>query len=89
MSDGRVGFSRWEHRRERPRRQADGHESRCNADDRHRRSVRQPGNSLVQFTESQTAVRVRRIVTNRENTIQAGSLVKIDARWTVTKPSST
>jgi hypothetical protein len=40
-----------------------------------------PGNSLVQFTESQTPYVFYGIVTNRENTIQAGSLVKLDARW--------
>jgi len=39
-----------------------------------------PGNSMVQVSESYTPNVFYGIVTNRENTIQAGSLVKLDAR---------
>jgi hypothetical protein len=39
-----------------------------------------PGNSVVQVTESNTRNVFYGIVTERENTIQAGAIVKIDAR---------
>jgi len=53
---------------------------RLHADYRHRRSVRQAGQLAVQFTESQTPYVFYGHRHNRENTIQAGSLVKIRRR---------
>jgi len=81
MADGRVGFSRWEHLEN----VNDVKLMAMNPDCTQMIGVSgqfgKPGNSLVQFTESSTPYVFYGIVTNRENTIQAGSLVKLDARW--------
>ncbi len=81
MADGRVGFSRWEHLEN----VNDVKLMAMNPDCTQMIGVSgqfgKPGNSLVQFTESATPYVFYGIVTNRENTIQAGSLVKLDARW--------
>ncbi len=82
MADGRIGFSRWEHLEN----VNDVKLMAMNPDCTQMIGVSgqfgKPGNSLVQFTESQTPYVFYGIVTNRENTIQAGSLVKLDARFT-------
>lgn len=82
MQDGRVGFSRWEHLEN----VNDVKLMAMNPDCTQMIGVSgqfgKPGNSLVQFIESQTPYVFYGIVTNRENTIQAGSLVKLDARYT-------
>lgn len=81
MQDGRVGFSRWEHLEN----VNDVKLMAMNPDCTQMIGVSgqfgKPGNSLVQFTESDTPYVFYGIVTNRENTIQAGSLVKLDARY--------
>lgn len=82
MSDGRVGFSRWEHLENVNDVKLMAMNPDCTQMIGLNGQFGKPGNSLVQFTESKTPYVFYGIVTNRENTIQAGSLVKLDARWT-------
>jgi hypothetical protein len=81
MSDGRVGFSRWEHLENVNDVKLMAMNPDCTQMIGLNGQFGKPGNSLVQFTESQTPYVFYGIVTERENTIQAGSLVKLDARW--------
>ena len=82
MNDGRVGFSRWEHLENVNDVKLMAMNPDCTQMIGLNGQFGKPGNSLVQFTESQTPYVFYGIVTNRENTIQAGSLVKLDARYT-------
>jgi hypothetical protein len=82
MNDGRVGFSRWEHLENVNDVKLMAMNPDCTQMIGLNGQFGKPGNSLVQFTESQTPYVFYGIVTNRENTIQAGSLVKLDARFT-------
>ncbi|MDF3066205.1 MAG: hypothetical protein K0R38_1806 [Polyangiaceae bacterium] len=82
MQDGRVGFSRWEHLENVNDVKLMAMNPDCTQMIGLNGQFGKPGNSLVQFTESQTPYVFYGIVTNRENTIQAGSLVKLDARFT-------
>lgn len=82
MADGRVGFSRWEHLENVNDVKLMAMNPDCTQMIGLNGQFGKPGNSLVQFTESQTPYVFYGIVTNRENTIQAGSLVKLDARFT-------
>jgi hypothetical protein len=81
MNDGRVGFSRWEHLENVNDVKLMAMNPDCTQMIGLNGQFGKPGNSLVQFTESQTPYVFYGVVTNRENTIQAGSLVKLDARW--------
>jgi hypothetical protein len=81
MNDGRVGFSRWEHLENVNDVKLMAMNPDCTQMIGIDGQFGKPGNSLVQFTESQTPYVFYGIITNRENTIQAGSLVKIDARY--------
>ena len=81
MADGRVGFSRWEHLENVNDVKLMAMNPDCTQMIGLNGQFGKPGNSLVQFTESHTPYVFYGIVTNRENTIQAGSLVKLDARW--------
>jgi hypothetical protein len=81
MADGRVGFSRWEHLENVNDVKLMAMNPDCTQMIGLNGQFGKPGNSLVQFTESETPYVFYGIVTNRENTIQAGSLVKLDARW--------
>jgi hypothetical protein len=81
MSDGRVGFSRWEHLENVNDVKLMAMNPDCTQMIGLNGQFGKPGNSLVQFTESQTPYVFYGIVTNREGTIQAGSLVKLDARY--------
>jgi hypothetical protein len=81
MNDGRVGFSRWEHLENINDVKLMAMNPDCTQMIGLNGQFGKPGNSLVQFTESQTPYVFYGIVTERENTIQAGSLVKLDARW--------
>jgi hypothetical protein len=81
MNDGRVGFSRWEHLENVNDVKLMAMNPDCTQMIGLNGQFGKPGNSLVQFTESKTPYVFYGIVTNRENTIQAGSLVKLDARW--------
>jgi len=80
MSDGRVGFSRWEHLEN----VNDVKLFAMNPDCTQMVAVGgqhdKPGNSLVQVTESTTPNVFVGVVTTREATIQAGSLFQYDAR---------
>jgi hypothetical protein len=82
MADGRVGFSRWEHLENVNDVKLMAMNPDCTQMIGLNGQFGKPGNSLVQFTESKTPYVFYGIVTNRENTIQAGSLVKLDARYT-------
>lgn len=81
MADGRVGFSRWEHLENVNDVKLMAMNPDCTQMIGLNGQFGKPGNSLVQFTESKTPYVYYGIVTNRENTIQAGALVKLDARW--------
>jgi hypothetical protein len=81
MQDGRVGFSRWEHLENVNDVKLMAMNPDCTQMIGLNGQFGKPGNSLVQFTESQTPYVFYGIVTNRENTIQAGTLVKLDARF--------
>ncbi len=83
MNDGRVGFSRWEHLENVNDVKLMAMNPDCTQMIGLNGQFGKPGNSLVQFTESKTPYVFYGVVTNRENTIQAGSLVKLDARWAV------
>ncbi|HET9957176.1 MAG TPA: hypothetical protein VFQ61_21915 [Polyangiaceae bacterium] len=80
MQDGRIGFSRWEHLEN----VNDVKLFAMNPDCTNMVALGgqhgKPGNSIVQVSESQTPYVYYGIVTNRENTIQAGSLVRMDTR---------
>jgi hypothetical protein len=81
MSDGTVGFARWEHLGS----INDLKLFRMNPDCTQMVAVAgqhgKPSNSLVQTTEIRPGVFVA-VATSREGTIQAGALVQIDARAT-------
>lgn len=80
MADGRVGFSRWEHLEN----VNDVKLFAMNPDCTQMTAISgqhgKPGNSLVQVSETNTPNVFLAITTSRENTIQAGSLIQIDAR---------
>jgi len=80
MHDGRVGFSRWEHLENVNDVKVFAMNPDCTQIVALSGQHGKPGNSMVQVTESNTPNVFYGIVTNRENTIQAGALVKLDAR---------
>ena len=80
MHDGRVGFSRWEHLENVNDVKVFAMNPDCTQIVALSGQHGKPGNSMVQVTESSTPNVFYGIVTNRENTIQAGALVKLDAR---------
>ena len=87
MHDGRVGFSRWEHLENVNDVKVFAMNPDCTQIVALSGQHGKPGNSMVQVSESYTNNVFYGIVTNRENTIQAGALVKLDARSAV-KPDS-
>jgi hypothetical protein len=80
LSDGRVGYSRWEHLENVNDVKLFAMNPDCTQMVALSGQHGKPGNSVVQVTESTTKNVFYGIVTNRENTIQAGALVKLDAR---------
>jgi len=80
MHDGRVGFSRWEHLENVNDVKVFAMNPDCTQMVALSGQHGKPGNSMVQVSESNTPNVFYGIVTNRENTIQAGALVKLDAR---------
>jgi hypothetical protein len=80
MSDGRVGFSRWEHLENVNDVKLFAMNPDCTQMVALGGQHDKPGNSLVQVNETSTPNVFVGIVTNRENTIQAGSLFRYDAR---------
>jgi hypothetical protein len=82
MSDGRVGYSRWEHLENVNDVKLFAMNPDCTQMVALSGQHGKPANSVVQVTESQTPNVFYAVVTERENTIQAGALVQIDARST-------
>ncbi len=80
MSDGRIGYSRWEHLENVNDVKLFAMNPDCTQMIALGGQHGKPGNSVVQVAESNTPNVFYTIVTNRENTIQAGALVKLDAR---------
>jgi len=80
MSDGRVAFSRWEHLENVNDVKVFAMNPDCTKMIALSGQHGKPGNSIVQLTESNTPNVFYGVVTERENTIQAGSLVELDAR---------
>jgi hypothetical protein len=82
MADGRVGFSRWEHLENVNDVKLFAMNPDCTQITAVGGQHDKPGggNSLVQVTEGTTPNTFVGIVTTRENTIQAGSLFRYDAR---------
>jgi hypothetical protein len=79
MHDGRVGFSRWEHLENVNDVKVFAMNPDCTQIVALSGQHGKPGNSVVQVSESNTDNVFYGIVTNRENTIQAGALVRLDA----------
>jgi hypothetical protein len=82
MHDGRVGFTRWEHLENVNDVKVFAMNPDCTQIVALSGQHGKPGNSMVQVSESPTNNVFYGIVTDRENTIQAGALVKLDARST-------
>jgi hypothetical protein len=80
MHDGRIGFSRWEHLENVNDVKVFAMNPDCTQIVALSGQHGKPGNSMVQVSESTTNNVFYGIVTNRENTIQAGALVRLDAR---------
>ena len=80
MADGRVGFSRWEHLENVNDVKMFAMNPDCTQMVALGGQHGKPSNSLVQVIESTTPNVFYGIATQRENTIQAGSLFKYDAR---------
>ncbi len=80
MHDGRVGFTRWEHLENVNDVKVFAMNPDCTQIVALSGQHGKPGNSMVQVTESPTDNVFYGIVTDRENTIQAGALVRLDAR---------
>ncbi|HEY8945379.1 MAG TPA: hypothetical protein VIM73_14010 [Polyangiaceae bacterium] len=80
MQDGRIGFSRWEHLENVNDVKLFAMNPDCTQMIALNGQHGKPANSIVQVTESGTQNVFYGIVTERENTIQAGALVRIDAR---------
>lgn len=80
LSDGRVGFSRWEHLENVNDVKLFAMNPDCTQMVALGGQHDKPGNSLVQVTESRDANVFYGVVTERENTIQAGALFRYDAR---------
>lgn len=79
MSDGRIGYSRWEHLGPLNDVKLMAMNPDCTQMVGLAGTGGKPGNSLVQFTEVDPGQFVG-IVTSRRGTIQAGALVHLDAR---------
>lgn len=80
MQDGRIGFSRWEHLENVNDVKLFAMNPDCTQMVALTGQHGKPANSIVQVTESETQNVFYGIVTERENTIQAGALVRIDVR---------
>lgn len=80
LANGKVGFSRWEHLENINDVKLFAMNPDCSQMVAISGQHGKPGNSLVQVSESNTANVFYAITTDRENTIQSGSLIKIDAR---------
>lgn len=79
LSDGRIGFSRWEHLGPTNDVKLFAMNPDCTQMVALAGQHGKPGNSLVQMTEVREGVYVG-ITTTRDGTIQAGAMVQVDAR---------
>lgn len=80
MQDGRIGFSRWEHLENINDVKLFAMNPDCSQMVAVGGQHGKPGNSLVQISETNTQNVFLGITTSRENTIQAGALIRMDAR---------
>ncbi|HEX9621116.1 MAG TPA: hypothetical protein VF989_13325 [Polyangiaceae bacterium] len=80
MSDGRVGFSRWEHLENVNDVKLFAMNPDCTQMVAIAGQHSKPSNSLVQVSEANEPYLFYAVATSREDTIQAGALVRIDAR---------
>lgn len=80
LHDGRVGFSRWEHLENVNDVKLFSMNPDCTQMTALAGQHGKPANSLVQMQESATPGVFVGVATSRENTIQAGALVRVDAR---------
>lgn len=80
LGDGRIGYSRWEHLENVNDVKLFAMNPDCTQMVALSGQHGKPGNSIVQVTESNERNVFYGIVTNRDKTIQAGALVKLDAR---------
>src|SRR6187399_204158 len=80
LSDGRVGFSRWEHLENVNDVKLFAMNPDCTQMTAIAGQHSKPANSLVQVAEGREANTFIAVGTSRENTIQAGTLIYIDAR---------
>ncbi len=80
LKDGRIGFSRWEHLENINDVKLFAMNPDCSQMVAIGGQHGKPGNSLVQIAETNTQNVFLGITTSRENTIQAGALIQMDAR---------
>ena len=80
LANGQVGYSRWEHLENVNDSKLFAMNPDCTQMIALSGQHDKPSNSLVQVVETQDANVFIAVATTRENTLQAGSLVKIDAR---------
>lgn len=83
MQDGRVGFSRWEHLENVNDVKLFAMNPDCTQMVALGGQHGKPANSIVQVSETSTPNVFYGIATERENTIQAGALIRLDARAAV------
>jgi hypothetical protein len=83
MADGRIGFSRWEHLENVNDMKLFAMNPDCTQmvglAGQHQLPAK-PGNSLIQVSETGTPNVFLAITTSRNNTLQSGALIRIDAR---------
>lgn len=86
MQDGRVGFSRWEHLENVNDVKLFSMNPDCTQMTALAGQHSKPSNSLVQVSEGTTPYTFVAVATERENTIQSGALVSIDATGGILDP---
>ncbi len=87
LADGRVGFSRWEHLENVNDVKLFAMNPDCTQMTALAGQHSKPANSLVQVSEGTTPNTFIAVGTSRENTIQAGALIYIDARGDGERPN--
>ncbi len=80
MADGKVGFSRWEHLGDVNDMKMFAMNPDCTQMVALGGQHGKPGNSMIQMSETNTPNVFLGIITDRENTIQSGTLIRMDAR---------
>ncbi len=87
LSDGRIGFSRWEHLENVNDVKLFAMNPDCTQMTALAGQHGKPANSLIQVSEGTTPNTFVAVATSRENTIQAGALVMVDARSDAERPN--